>query len=81
MNLIVGATGLLGGQICQLLAERGKPVRALVRDTSNPDKVATLRNIGAEIVLGDLKDRRSLETACRGANAVISTASSTLSRR
>ena len=63
MNLIVGATGLLGGQICQLLAERGKPVRALVRDTSNPDKVATLRNIGAEIVLGDLKDRQELQEA------------------
>lgn len=81
VNLIVGATGLLGGEICRLLTERGKPVRAFVRTTSNPDKVAHLRTSGAEPVNGDLKDRRSLEQACLGADAVISTASSTLSRQ
>jgi uncharacterized protein YbjT (DUF2867 family) len=37
--------------------------------------------MGAEIVRGDLKDRGSLDAACRGATAVISTASSTLSRQ
>ena len=81
MDLIVGATGLLGNQICTLLADRGKPARALVRATSNPDKVAHLRTIAAEIVHGDLKDPRSLANACRGVDAVISTASSTLSRQ
>ena len=81
MNLIVGATGLLGSQICSRLAKRGKLVRALVRETSNPDMVAHLRNIGAEPVRGDLKDRRSLEQVCVGADAVVSTASSTLSRQ
>ena len=81
MNLIVGATGLLGNQVCTSVADRGKPFRALVRSTSNPEKVAHLRSIGAEIVVGDLKDPRSLEAACRGAHAVISTASSTLSRQ
>ena len=39
MNLIVGATGLLGGEICRLLAGQGKAVRSLVRNTSNPEKV------------------------------------------
>ena len=81
MNLIVGATGLLGNQICTLLADRGKPIRALTRPTSNPDKVTHLRDIGAEIVQGDLKDPRSLAAACRGVDAVISTASSTMSRQ
>lgn len=81
MKLIVGATGLLGGEICRLLAEQGKAVRALVRDTSNPEKVARLRGLGAEVVRGDLKDRASLEAACRSASAVVSTASSTLSRQ
>jgi uncharacterized protein YbjT (DUF2867 family) len=81
MNLIVGATGLLGTQICTLLADHRQPVRALVRTTSNPDKKAGLRKIGAEIVYGDLKDPQSLAIACRGARAVISTASSTLSRQ
>jgi uncharacterized protein YbjT (DUF2867 family) len=81
MNLIVGATGMLGGEICRLLAEQGKAVRALVRETSNSEKVARLRGLGAEVVRGDLKDRASLEAACRSASAVVSTASSTLSRQ
>jgi uncharacterized protein YbjT (DUF2867 family) len=81
MNLIVGATGILGSEICRLLAEKGEPVRALVRSTSNPDKVAQLKALKAEVVIGDLKDRRSLDAACRGVTAVISTASSTLSRQ
>lgn len=81
MNLVVGATGLLGNQICTLLTGRARPVRALVRDTSSPDKVAHLQKTGAEIARGDLKDPRSLEAACRGVHSVISTASSTLSRQ
>ena len=81
MNLIVGATGILGSEICRLLAEKGEPVRALVRATSNPDKVAQLKALKADVVVGDLKDRRSLDAACRGVRAVISTASSTLSRQ
>lgn len=81
MNLIVGATGMLGGEICRLLSERGSAVRALVRGSSNPEKVERLRKLGAEVLQGDLKDRASLEAACRGASAVISTASSTASRQ
>ena len=81
MNLIVGATGMLGGEICRLLAEQGKAVRALVRETSYSEKVTRLRGLGAEVVRGDLKDRASLEAACRGASVVVSTASSTLSRQ
>jgi len=61
---------MLGGEICRLLAERGSAVRALVRDSSNPERIERLRNLGAEVVRGDLKDRASLETACRGARAV-----------
>jgi uncharacterized protein YbjT (DUF2867 family) len=79
--LVVGATGVLGGEICRLLAQRGKPVRALVRGTSSPDRVADLARAGADRVRGDLKDRASLEAACRGASAVMSTASSTISRQ
>lgn len=81
MNLVVGATGMLGGEICRLLGERGTRVRALVRGTSSPDKAARLKGLGAELVRGDLKDHISVNAACRGASAVISTASSTLSRQ
>lgn len=52
-----------------------------MRDTSNPERVAHLRSIGVELALGDLKDPRSVEAACRGADAVISTATSTSSRQ
>src|SRR5688572_27876937 len=81
MHLIVGATGLLGGEICRLLAEQGRPVRALVRNTSDPEKAGRLKASGADVVRGDLKDRASLDAACRGARVVCSTASSTLSRQ
>ena len=81
MNLIVGATGLLGGEVCRRLAADGQPVRALVRPTSDQAKVAQLESLNIEVVRGDLKDRSSLDVACRRADAVISTASSTLSRQ
>ena len=81
MNLIVGATGMLGGEICRLLRDRGEPVRALVRGTSNPEKLSRLQSLGADCVEGDLKDAATLEAACSGVTAVISTASSTISRQ
>jgi uncharacterized protein YbjT (DUF2867 family) len=80
-HLVVGATGLLGGEICHLLAERGDKVRALVRATANPEKLVELKKLGAEYSEGDLKDGASLERACRGAHTIISTASATLSRQ
>ena len=70
MNLIVGATGLLGGEICRVLARQGKTVRAMVRPTSSPEKVAHLRQLGADVVTGDLKEPSSLAAACRGVTAV-----------
>jgi uncharacterized protein YbjT (DUF2867 family) len=81
VNLIVGATGLLGSEICRLLAAAHKPVRALVRPTSDQGKIAQLESLKVEIARGDLKDRSSLDAACRGVSTVISTASSTLSRQ
>jgi uncharacterized protein YbjT (DUF2867 family) len=81
VNLVVGATGLLGGEICRLLTAEGKRARALVRPTSDQNKVAQLESLNIEIVRGDLKDRSSLDAACRGVSVLISTASSTLSRQ
>lgn len=81
MILVVGATGLVGSEICQRLARRGEKVRALVRSSSLSEKVALLRHSGAEIKLGDLKDPYSLAAACNGVEAIISTASATLSHQ
>jgi uncharacterized protein YbjT (DUF2867 family) len=81
MNLIVGATGLVGGEICRRLAADRKPVRALVRPAGDASRIDELRAAGAELATGDLKDPASIAAACAGATAVLSTASSVLSRQ
>jgi uncharacterized protein YbjT (DUF2867 family) len=80
MNLVVGATGYLGSKVCLELAAQGKPVAGMVRGGEDA-KVAPLRDAGVELVEGDLKDPASLERACQGRTAVISTASASLSRQ
>jgi uncharacterized protein YbjT (DUF2867 family) len=74
--LVVGATGFLGTEICRRLVGDGTPPRALVRETSDPMRVEGLRELGAEIVVGDLRDRESLNRACAGVDVVFSTATS-----
>lgn len=81
MILVIGATGLLGSEIVRLLRATGHAVRALARTTSNPARLEALRRTGAEIVYGDMKERSSLRTAFQGIDAIVTTASSTLSRQ
>jgi len=81
MTLVVGATGLLGTEICRRLASAGKPFRAMVRSTSDRARKETLRRLGGKLVEGDLKDRASLGRACAGAAAVITTPSAILSQQ
>jgi len=81
MILVAGSTGLLGGEICRQLTAQQKPVRALVRKTSSPEKVNALKQMGCGLTEGDFKDKTSLLNACRGCDVVISTVSSTLSRQ
>lgn len=81
MVLVVGATGLVGREVCERLSRRGEKVRALVRESSPKEKLESLKSSGVEPHAGDLKDPDSLARACRGVDAVISTASSTLSRQ
>ena len=72
MILVVGATGLLGSEICRRLRARNLPVRGLVRAGSPGE--AALRAMGVEICTGDLRRRADVAAACHGARAVISTA-------
>jgi NADH dehydrogenase len=80
-TLVIGATGLVGLDICRQLREADSPVRALIRPTAEARKRAALEALEAELVEGDLKDSASLALACIGVQSVISTASSTLSRQ
>jgi len=81
MILVVGATGLLGSEICRRLRGGGHSVRALVRANSARDRISAVQSAGADTTIGDLKDPASLSQACEGVSAVITTASSTLSRQ
>jgi uncharacterized protein YbjT (DUF2867 family) len=69
--LVVGGTGMLGGQVVTELLKRGKQVRALVRPGSDASR---LEAAGAEIARGDMMDAWSLLRAMEGADAVITSA-------
>ncbi|HKY39601.1 MAG TPA: SDR family oxidoreductase [Polyangiaceae bacterium] len=79
-TLVVGATGILGSKICARLRGAGNVTRALVRETSQRERVEELEKLGVELCTGDLKSPGTLEPALQGVRTVISTASSTLSR-
>src|SRR5580693_1795130 len=59
--LVVGGTGRHGGTgayVARQLLRLGIPVRALVRERD--DRAKALEEIGTKVVVGDLRDRRSL---------------------
>src|SRR5499427_9648036 len=61
--LVVGATGVLGMEVCRQLAGAGKKVKGLVRTSSQEEKVNGLHELGVEAVTGDMKDPQSLYLA------------------
>ena len=69
--LVTGATGQQGGATARRLLAGGCPVRALVRDPGGQTATALAR-AGAELVVGDMDDRASLDRAARGAHGVFS---------
>lgn len=81
MIVVAGSTGVLGREICRRLVEGRESVRGLARETSDPEAVARLRALGVEVVRGDVRDRASLDAACRGARVVVSTVTSARSRQ
>lgn len=73
MILLCGGTGMLGERVARRLAESGSEFRVLVRKTWD---TSALRALGAEMVVGDLREPGSLAYAVRGVDTVISTANS-----
>jgi uncharacterized protein YbjT (DUF2867 family) len=67
MITVMGATGNTGRKISELLLEAGEDVRALGR---SPEKLARLRGLGAETVVGDVRDTDYLAGTFAGADAV-----------
>jgi uncharacterized protein YbjT (DUF2867 family) len=68
MILVTGATGFVGSHIVKRLRQDGTAVRAMVR---RPARASKLRDLGAEIVPGDIGDPASLEEAARGCERII----------
>jgi uncharacterized protein YbjT (DUF2867 family) len=70
--LVVGATGKQGGAVTQhLLRHGGFRVRALTRNANSPAAQRLVAQ-GAEVVVGDLADRDTLQSAMTGVGRVFS---------
>jgi uncharacterized protein YbjT (DUF2867 family) len=59
-----GRVGAVGRTVTELLLKQGKPVRAMVRNED--DRAQALRNLGAEVVVGDLLDLEAMHRAIEG---------------
>ena len=69
MNIFVtGGTGFIGGEVARQLRERGDEVACLVR---NPEKGAKLRELGCQLVSGDLSDETAIGKGMEGCDTVI----------
>ena len=69
--LVTGAAGRVGGigrSVTELLLAQGKAVRAMVR--SEDQRAQALRDLGAEVVVGDLLDLDSMHRAIAGCEAM-----------
>ena len=65
--LVTGATGFVGSAVARALLERGEAVRVLARAESDRRNI---EGLAVEVAEGDLRDKASLERACRGCQAL-----------
>jgi uncharacterized protein YbjT (DUF2867 family) len=66
--ILVTTAGKIGAEASRLLAERGAPVRVLVR---NPEKVSALAQAGVNVCKGDLEVPATIDAAMQGVTSVI----------
>jgi len=64
---VTGGTGFIGSRVIRRLRDRGDEVVALVR---SPEKATELRELGCELVEGDLSAERAIRDGVRGCDAV-----------
>ncbi len=76
MDLVVGATGLVGQQVALALHQRGRSIRTLVRRGPHNPKAQPLFSAGIEIFDADLTQPESLPAACGGIETIVCTATS-----
>ncbi|HUI66639.1 MAG TPA: complex I NDUFA9 subunit family protein [Nitrospirota bacterium] len=68
MILVTGGTGFVGGHLIRRLRQEGLLVRTLAR---HPDRAQPLKDLGVEVVAGDISEKVSLEKAAEGIERVI----------
>jgi len=66
--ILVTTAGKIGAEASLLLAQRGAPVRVLVR---NPEKVTALEQAGVDVCRGDLEVPATIDAAMRGVTSVV----------
>lgn len=67
VDLVTGATGMLGSHVAEHLVGAGRRVRAVVRERSD---TRFLQSLGVELVWGDLTDADACARAVRGVDRV-----------
>jgi uncharacterized protein YbjT (DUF2867 family) len=63
-----GRVGAVGRTVTELLLKQGKPVRAMVR--TEDERAQALRNMGAEVVVGNLLDLDSMHRVIAGCDTM-----------
>lgn len=66
--ILITTAGKVGSEAARLLAQRGEPVRVLVRD---PEKATALAQAGVEVIEGDLEVPVTIDVAMQGVSAVV----------
>ncbi len=70
MFLVTGATGEIGRRVVRLLRTQEMSVRSFVRLNSHYNE---LEHRGSDIFIGDLRQEKDIQKACRGVQYIIST--------
>ena len=70
--LVTGIAGCVGGRVAALAQEQGMVVRGLQRSHDKAKRVA--KNLGIEVLTGDISDPKAAADACRGVDFVVHSA-------
>jgi len=65
---VTGGTGFIGGEVVRQLRARGDDVACLVR---SPEKAAKLRELGCELVEGDLGNGEAMRAGMEGCDGLV----------
>ncbi|MBY0358982.1 MAG: complex I NDUFA9 subunit family protein [Candidatus Obscuribacterales bacterium] len=74
MILVVGATGLIGSRVVELLLKEGQQeIRVLARGGSDWEGslLPHYRRSGIDVIVGDIRDEQTVKKALTGCNAVV----------